>query len=158
MSTRQRSLSIRARDAIAAFWCRWPYNLLAYAFVAPLAELLYWFECRRYRSEQSQSAHSSYHSSDALEGLRFWHTVLAEVDPVAAEAMISAWFDWTYPTRRDMERFIGWTIYNSLELDAAQRETVELVASRGEEATPRAQSPRLALPSRSTRGDMRRGG
>eukprot|EP00966_Prymnesium_polylepis_P222161 5140579-Prymnesium_polylepis.1 len=39
-------LSTTVRDSIAAFWCRWPYNIVAYPFVAPLAEILYYFETR----------------------------------------------------------------------------------------------------------------
>ena len=134
-------LATRLRDAVAKGWTMWPYNLIIYPLVAPLAEVLYFFECRRYRREHATSRHTSYAASDAFESLRFWHTLLADPDPAAAEVMLSSWFGGHWPPRRDAVRFIGWSLYNSLELEAGERETAELIAARVEAAVGRPFAP-----------------
>lgn len=72
--------------------------------------------------------------------MRFWHTLLASIateGPDAAVAMMKTWFGGTWPPRRDAIRFIGWTIYNSVDLDTSQREVAERIASGVESAVGR---------------------
>jgi len=134
----------RLRDIALDSLGAWPLNLLVYALLFPVVELFFWFETRRYQQQQSAAEHTSFRKGDSADAERIWYAMLESGDAVDVEEMLSSWFHGVWPTKSDAVRFVGWSMFNSTDLQASEAARVSKIVERAEAVTGRAWAPPAA--------------
>ena len=112
--------------------CLWPFNLLIYLCLAPLAELCFYWHTQAWLARRSSAPHDTRVPADTHAVLQFWSRILAEDDPAALWSVLRGWFEGAaLPRRGNVLAFVTWTLYGAAEPDGAEEARIcEAVLSR----------------------------